>query len=288
VADAGLGGEGNDLAGFDTQGFGERGQRFAQLIVGDAIGLGGDDEESPIMMAEPVEKLNVGGLGRDGDIHQRKAEGERGARLEIGIDETRPLHGELFGSAGVAVAGEIDKEHLGVRPAGTAQVEEVDGLGASGGVAGLGDLRSDEGVDEARFADIGAAEEGDLRRAGCGELPGVGGGGDELGEELHDFSVAGAGGKSKERFICALRSRGSLRASLRQRGRGLFQFCFRGLTPTARTNARPSGSLLPVNFESQVGAQKKGANPSTGSGQALGHLPSAEWNGTLSFSSPHG
>ena len=98
-----------------------------------------------------------------------------------------------LGHARVTVTRKINEEELGMRFAGAAQLEKVDGLGASGRVAGLGDLVGDERIDQARLADVGAAQERDLRRAGSRELLGIGGGGYEAGYNLHGSIIVVSG-----------------------------------------------------------------------------------------------
>ena len=104
-------------------------------------------------------------LRRNRDIHQRQAQHQRLALLQVRIDELRPLRRDFLGHARIAVAGKIGEDEVGIRLARTAHLEEVDGLGATGRVAGLGDLGADQRVDQTRLAHIGAAQEGDLWRA---------------------------------------------------------------------------------------------------------------------------
>jgi len=63
--------------------------------------------------------------------------------------------------------------------------EEVDAASAPGSGAGARQLGADQGVDHARFANVGAAKECDLRQAGSGELRGIGGRRQEAGENPH-------------------------------------------------------------------------------------------------------
>ena len=71
--------------------------------------------------------------------------------------------------------------------------EEVDGAGTAGGGGDFRLLRPEELVDERRFADVGAAQEGDFRGAGgagvVGEVVGAHRGEQELGGEAHRFSL---------------------------------------------------------------------------------------------------
>src|SRR5271165_2270478 len=142
-------------------------------------------------------KLNIGLLRRNRNIHQRQAERKGRPRREVGINEARPLRCECLGHASVSIAGKINEEKLWMRTAGAAQFKEVDGLGASGRIAGLGDLVAYQGINQARFADVGASEKCDFGGAGGRELRWSGGTGDEPCLNLHAFTMAGRTGKGK-------------------------------------------------------------------------------------------
>ena len=192
-----LGGEGNDRVSSDSERLRQRSERFAQQIVRDSIGLRRHHEIRPIVVAQPFVKLNVRLLRRNRNVHQRHAQRQRLARFEIGIDEARPQRGDRFRHARVSVTRKIDEEKLGMRFAGTPQLEKVDGLSSSRSVAGLRDLVGDERIDQARLADVGTSQEGDLRRARRRKLLRIGGGGHEAGQNLHEFTMVGRAGKSK-------------------------------------------------------------------------------------------
>ena len=80
VADAGFGRKGNDLVGCYSERLRESGQRFSQLIVGDPVSLGRDDEIGAIMVVQPVVKLKIRLLWRNRYVDQRQAECQRRTR----------------------------------------------------------------------------------------------------------------------------------------------------------------------------------------------------------------
>ncbi len=98
-----------------------------------------------------------------------EAQRQRLAFLQIGIDELAHCAVISLGDAGEAVARQIGEDEVRLRLAVAPYLEEVDGLGAAGSVAGLGDLAAHKRVDQARLADIRAANEGDLGRARLAE-----------------------------------------------------------------------------------------------------------------------
>ncbi len=54
MSNLGLGREGQDAVGFDAEFGGERGERLAELVVGDTVGLGGDDEVGAVVVTQPL------------------------------------------------------------------------------------------------------------------------------------------------------------------------------------------------------------------------------------------
>src|SRR6266567_452007 len=180
---AGLGGVGKRASGGIL--LSESAQSIVKLIVGEPVALGGDEQEVAVGGAEEVQQLAVTLLGRDVGVDQNDAEAQRGAFVEVGFDELRPFLGNLAGNLGVAVAGEVGKNQLGLRLSRPAYFEEVNAAGAAWSGTGARHFVADQGVNHARFADIGAAEESDLRQAGGGEVRGVGGRRQESGENPH-------------------------------------------------------------------------------------------------------
>ena len=115
-----------------------------------------------------------------------------------------PLH-RLLARAGEAVAGQVDQAQPLV------QHEQVDLAGAAGLVGGAGQaVAADQGVDQARLADVGAAGEGDLRQVGRGQLL-------DLGRAHQEAAVSrrrapapprsASGVKRRRRRVAAHRSR---------------------------------------------------------------------------------
>ena len=114
-------------------------------------------------------------------VDQKTGPPQRRPPPEIGLDHLRPALDLAFRRLGVAIAGEV-RQH---QPA--AEGEEVELLGAArrSGDAGQA-LAPGQRVDEAGFADVGAAGEGDLGQACVRHLLRGGGAGDEftgLGEQ---------------------------------------------------------------------------------------------------------
>ena len=66
---SGFGGVGEHGVRLDLQCGCERSERLAQLVAGDAIGLGGDHEEWPLVVPEPIEELDVELLWRNGGVY---------------------------------------------------------------------------------------------------------------------------------------------------------------------------------------------------------------------------
>ena len=126
---AGLGGEGKQAGHgiFLRQGA----ESAAQLIVREAVAFGGDEQEFAVGGGEEVQQLAVALLRRDVGIDQDDAQAQRGALVEIGLDEFGPFLGNLARNLGVAVAGEVGENQLRARLSGPADLEEVDGAGAA-------------------------------------------------------------------------------------------------------------------------------------------------------------
>lgn len=178
----GFGGDGEDFV--DLEAFLECAQIAGALVAAEAIDLGGDDGEGASGGAEPVDELAVAGLGWDVGVDEADAEVECGARGEIGLNEGGPAGGDGFGDFGVAVAGEVGE--CQARALSLIQEQEkIDGAGAAWCGRDLGGLLAGERVQQARFTDVGAAEESDLRHAGRGELFGGKGGEKELSGVAH-------------------------------------------------------------------------------------------------------
>src|SRR5438445_273226 len=115
-------------------------------------------------------------------IHHHHDSNEGTARAQVGADEIFPLCAQGLRHARVAVAGEIDQ------PRRFAELVEVDGLGATRPLAGVGEaLPVEQRVDRARLADIRAAGKRHFRRSLRRQVRGAARGRKErrLGERFH-------------------------------------------------------------------------------------------------------
>jgi len=115
----------------------EGGERFGECAIGEAVGLGRNDEVGTLGLAEEVDELAVAGLGRDVAVDEADGEGESFALGEVGLDEAGPFGGYGFGDFGVAVSGEIGEDERGpgldLIACALVQREEVDGASAAWG-----------------------------------------------------------------------------------------------------------------------------------------------------------
>ncbi len=136
-----------------------------QLVGRDAVGLGSNQQEVAIDVPQPLEQLQIEFLWRDGYVDEYYAQRQRFARLQIGIYELRPLRRDFLRYARIPIARQVGEDEVGLWLAGAAYLKEVNGLGTARRVAGLGDFAADKRINETRLADVGAAYEGDLRRA---------------------------------------------------------------------------------------------------------------------------
>ena len=142
-------------------------QLLGALVAALFVDFGADDDEIAADVAEIFDELQVAFLGGNVGVDEADAEFELFAIGEIGIDEVGPAGGNGFGDFGVAVAWEVgEDDFIAAGLAFFGESEEIDGAGAAGGGGDFGGFFTDEGVEQAGFADVGAAEEGDLRGGG--------------------------------------------------------------------------------------------------------------------------
>src|SRR5208283_6078103 len=111
-----------------------------------------------------MQQLPVAVLRRYVDVYQRHAQGQRRTVIEIRLDKLWPLLRDFTRNLGVPVARQVGENQLGTRFPRPAHGKEIDAAGTAGSGAGTGDLRADERIDDAGFADVGAAEKSDLRQ----------------------------------------------------------------------------------------------------------------------------
>ena len=173
-----------------SEGFAQSRERFDATVSGEAIGFGADDEVGPPGALQEFEELRVAGFWWNGAVDKADAQRQGGAFTQVGVNELWPLGGDGSGKLRVSVAGQIGKEKLrllgGLLGPGTAgKGKEVNGAGAAWRRGDASLLLVEERINEAGFADIGAAEEGDLGRPGFGEMRFGGRGGQEFGIKRH-------------------------------------------------------------------------------------------------------
>src|ERR1051326_7918807 len=128
----------------------ERGKSTTELVVRELVRFGGDDQESAADALQKVNQLLVGLLRRNVGVNEDQRKRQSFAVFQIGLDEFGPLRGKLARDFGVAVAGKVNEQHFRVRLAGFAvDADEIDGAGASRRGADMGELLSQERVNQA-------------------------------------------------------------------------------------------------------------------------------------------
>ena len=143
---------------FYQQAFFQRGLRFGAAVTGELVCLGGNDDKATACVLEEFDELDVRLLWRNVAIDKTQAERERGAVGEVRFNEPRPLGGDGLGDFGVAVSRQIGEVHLWLLALGcVGDGEEIDGSGASGGGGDFGLFGVEECIQQAGFADVGAA-----------------------------------------------------------------------------------------------------------------------------------
>jgi hypothetical protein len=167
------------------------------LITAEAVRFGGYDQVGALHLLQGGDQHRVALLRGDVGVDQADAEGKLLALVQIGFDECGPLRGDRLRDFGVAVAGQVGEDERG--PGGEllwcalVQRKEVDGACAAWSGGDLRFFGAKQRVDERRFADVGAAQEGDLRGVGgavaIGEVLGAGRGEKELWNETHRFEL---------------------------------------------------------------------------------------------------
>ena len=186
---------------------------MGEFVGGELVAFCADDEETALMGAEEGEELGIAFLRRDVGVDEADAERECGAIGEVGVDEFWPLGGDGFGDLRVAVAGQVSEDEARWRVVGGGfcvgeEREEVDGAGAAGRGGDFCLAGADEGVEQRRLADVGAAEEGYFWRGWSGKLCGVEGGEKKFWcehQRLAGAVAAGLAARSSARISTAAR-----------------------------------------------------------------------------------
>src|SRR5579862_8545404 len=163
----------------------QRSQDIVELIVGETVALGADQQKVAPAGGQEVQELAIVLLRRNVHIDQSNAEGESWALMEVRLYKLWPLLRNFARNFGVTVAREIGEDQLGTRFSGPANFKEVDAAGASRSGTGAGQLGADQGIDDAGFTDVGTAEERDFGKAGSGEVGDIGGRCQETRQDSH-------------------------------------------------------------------------------------------------------
>jgi hypothetical protein len=164
---------------------GECAENVVELVVGEAVTLGGHEQDIASGGAEEIEQLAIAWLRWDVDVDQGHTEGQRGSLVEIRLDKFGPLLGNRARDFGISVAGKVGENQFGMRFSGPADFEEIDAARASGSGTGARQFGADQGINDARFSHVGTAEEGDFRNRRDGKVGNVGSRRKKPGEDSH-------------------------------------------------------------------------------------------------------
>src|SRR5216684_759002 len=148
----------------------ERAHRLAQLVARKAVTLGGHNRMWPFSGRQEFHQLAIAFLGRNVRIHQRQTQRQARALVKIWVHKPRPVSRDFAGNLGITVTWKVSESQLGPRLPRSADFIKVNASRASGRVAGAGQLRADQRIDDARFPNVGASEKSDLRHAGGREV----------------------------------------------------------------------------------------------------------------------
>ncbi len=142
------------------------GDGVGQFLVGRLVGLGDDDLVADGRLVELVHHRLVVGVRAVAAIDQHVDAAQVRAAGEILVDQPGPLLHLRLGRLGETVAGHVDDAEWRVEA-----LEDVELLRPPRRVGGAGKAgRAGQRVDEARFADIRAAGEGDFHPVGVRQV----------------------------------------------------------------------------------------------------------------------
>src|SRR5689334_9473488 len=163
----------------------ERSQSAAQLVAGELVSLGGDDEEIALHCTQEMDELPVRLLRRDVGIYEHDGESQGIPVLQVGLNELGPLSRDFARNLGVTVAGQVYQQQFRVRLCGLGvNSDEVDRTRAAGRGTDMRQLLVKQGIDQAGFADVRTSQEREFGWAFRREELGIGGGGKEFGDRL--------------------------------------------------------------------------------------------------------
>lgn len=128
-----------------------------QFLGRKLISFGENQQKGNFFRARPREDRLIFFANAAAGVDEEKEKAEGGAVVEVGVDRFSPFGDFLGGRFGKAVAREVDEEKRVV------DEEEVEELRFAGCGRGAGEFFFvQEMVDEARFTDVGFADEGDF------------------------------------------------------------------------------------------------------------------------------
>jgi hypothetical protein len=131
-------------------------------------------------------------------VHDHHDAREGRSPLQVGVNELFPLVAKGMRGARESVAGQVDQPRFPL--VFLPERVEIDGLRAAGRLAGKRKaLAAEQRVDRARLADVRAAGEGELGRAGRRDIAGPAGRGEKLclreySNKIAPFDDSGARG----------------------------------------------------------------------------------------------
>jgi hypothetical protein len=165
LAPAGFGREQDHLFFFHRQGLEDSGLLLEHFSFRKLVCFGEDQYGRNRKMRQPVDQILLFFPGQAPDVHDDDHSFEGRAGGKVGFNHGAPFFPYGGRDLGIAKAGQVDKSEVAI------DVEEVDQLGASRGGACFYQVPAvDKGVDQAGFADVGAAGKGNLRQTGRGIL----------------------------------------------------------------------------------------------------------------------
>ena len=166
------------------------------------VGFGENDAERYAVFAQHVDEPEVDALGLEADVRQHEQEVHLLALDDVVGDQFRKLAALCFRRAGVAVAGQVDQIP------GIVDAEVVDEPRLAGCSRDFGQPRAaGEHVDERRFADVAAPDEGDVFQVVLRDLRNALGRAFEFGfGDLHRYLVLYKGTKKPDGCKTGLRA----------------------------------------------------------------------------------
>jgi tetratricopeptide (TPR) repeat protein len=195
---------------------------------GQLVGLGERDHDRPAARRQEGAHRQVVPGRRVPDVEQPHHAGEPPPLADHAFDQAPKPASLRGGGPGVAVAGKIQEIEQG-------EAEDVQVLRLSGGPAGPSHPPAQQRVQQARFADVGAAQERDFRQSRREDVRRIGEAADELDGDAGERSW---------------RARRSAYASRTARGRsvttsgGLASVIDSGVMTTSRTSSRVGRSNM--------------------------------------------